>query len=204
MKFQSPYIHVFKQGDATLAPLLLLHGTGGNENAMVDIAKAVAPKRSILSPRGLVNEQGNLRFFRRFAEGHLDEDDVRFRSTEMSEFVTGAMAAYNISMPIALGYSNGANLALAMMVMGFECLSGAILLRSMAPFKAMPKIDLTQKPILLLNGAQDQLISLTATKALQTMLIASNALLQTEILPTGHGLTQSDITSMSQFLNEQK
>ena len=204
MKFQSPYTHIFKQGDATLAPLLLLHGTGGNENAMLDIAKAVAPDRSVIAPRGLVNEHGNLRFFRRFAEGHLDEDDVRFRSEEMSEFVTGAMTAYTISKPIALGYSNGANLALAMMVMGFECLSGAILLRAMAPFKAMPKIDLNQKPILLLNGAQDQLIPLTATKTLQTMLIASNTKLQTEILPTGHGLTQSDITSMSQFLNEQK
>ena len=204
MKFKSPYTHIFKQGDANLAPLLVLHGTGGDENAMLDIASAVAPKRSVLSPRGLVNEHGNLRFFRRFAEGHLDEDDVHFRSNEMNEFVTGAMAAYEIPKPIALGYSNGANLALAMLVMELKCLSGAILLRSMAPFKSMPIADLNQMPILLLNGAQDQMIPPADTKALQALLVAGKAKLQHQILPTGHGLSQTDITHISQFLDEQK
>jgi phospholipase/carboxylesterase len=203
MKFDTPYIHVFKQGNTAKRPLLLLHGTGGDEHAMLDIAAAVSPDRSILSPRGLVNENGNLRFFRRFAEGHLDEDDVRFRSNELCTFVSGAMAAYNLTAPIALGYSNGANVALAMLFMKPDVLSGAVLLRSMAPFKSMPIVDLNQKPILLLNGSQDQMIAHAASNQLVSTLKNSNANLSHEILPSGHGLTQADITFTTNFLKVQ-
>jgi phospholipase/carboxylesterase len=204
MKFDTPYIHVFKQGDAAQHPLLLLHGTGGDEHSMLEIAAAAAPDRSIISPRGLVNENGNLRFFRRFAEGQLDEDDVRFRSNELSLFVSAAMATYKLKSPIALGYSNGANIALAMIVMQPDILSGAVLLRSMAPFRAMPRVDLKQKPVLLLNGAQDPIIPAAATNQLIKTLHDSNAKLIHEILPTGHGLTQSDITLATKFLKEQE
>lgn len=203
MKFDTPYLHIFKQGDASKHPLLLLHGTGGNEHSMLEIAAAVAPDRTIISPRGLVNENGNLRFFRRFAEGHLDEVDVRHRSIELSEFVSAAMAAYKIKAPIALGYSNGANIALAMLFLQPEILQGAVLLRSMAPFKIMPSIDLGQKPILLLNGSQDQIIPLSESNQLLSTLNKSNAKLTHEFLPTGHGLTQTDIAIMTRFLKEQ-
>jgi phospholipase/carboxylesterase len=202
MKFETPYIHVFKQGDALKRPLLLLHGTGGDEHSLLDIAASVSPDRSIIAPRGLVNENGNLRFFRRFAEGQLDEDDVRFRSTELCTFVSAAMASYNLTAPIALGYSNGANVALAMLVMQPDILSGAVLLRSMAPFKSMPIVDLNQKPILLLNGSQDQMIPRAASNQLISTLKNSNANLTHEILPTGHGLIQSDITFATNFLKE--
>ncbi len=203
MKFDTPYIHVFKQGDAAKRPLLLLHGTGGNEHSLLEIAAAVSLDRSIISPRGLVNENGNLRFFRRFAEGQLDENDVRFRSNELSEFVSAAMAGYNLTAPIALGYSNGANIALAMLFMQPNILSGAVLLRSMAPFKIMPTVDLNQKPILLLNGSQDQIIPPTATNQLVTTLKNSNAKLTHENLSTGHSLTEADITFTTKFLKEQ-
>ncbi len=203
MKFDTPYIHVFKQGDAAKRPLLLLHGTGGNEHSLLEIAAAVSLDRSIISPRGLVNENGNLRFFRRFAEGQLDENDVRFRSNELSEFVSAAMAGYNLTAPITLGYSNGANIALAMLFMQPNILSGAVLLRSMAPFKIMPTVDLNQKPILLLNGSQDQIIPPTATNQLVTTLKNSNAKLTHENLSTGHSLTEADITFTTKFLKEQ-
>ncbi len=203
MKFQTPYIHIFKQGDAAKHPFLLLHGTGGNEHSLLELAKALAPDRSIISPRGLVSENGNLRFFRRFAEGLLDEDDVRFRSNELNQFVSGAITAHNLKSPIALGYSNGANVALAMLFMQPEILSGAVLLRSMAPFKQMPDIDLNQKPILLLNGSQDQMITMSATENLVNTLTKSNAKLIHEIIPAGHGLTQFDITHTTKFLKEQ-
>lgn len=203
MEFDTPYIHIFKQGDAAKRPLLLLHGTGGNEHSLLEIAAAVSPDRSIISPRGWVNENGNLRFFRRFSEGLLDEDDVRFRSNELSEFVSGSMAAYNLTAPIALGYSNGANIALAMLFMQPDILSGAVLLRSMAPFKVMPSVNLNQKPILLLNGSQDQIIPQAASNQLVSTLQNSNANLTHEILSTGHGLTQTDITLTTRFLREQ-
>jgi phospholipase/carboxylesterase len=203
MKFETPYIHIFKQGDAAKHPLLLLHGTGGNEHSLLELAKAVAPDRSIISPRGLVNENGNLRFFRRFAEGLLDEDDVRFRSRELNQFVLSVMTAYNLKSPIALGYSNGANVALAMLFMQPEILNGAILLRSMAPFKQMPHVDLNQKSILLLNGSEDQMIPMSATEILVKTLTKSNAKLSHEIIPAGHGLAQIDITHTTKFLKEQ-
>lgn len=203
MKFETPYFHIFKQGDASLHPLLLLHGTGGDETSLLEIATAVSPNRSIISVRGLVNENGNLRFFRRFAEGHLDEDDVRLRGGELNSFVSSAMAAYDVKAPIALGYSNGANVALAMMFMQPAILSGAVLLRSMAPFKQMPKTDLGLKQILLLNGTQDQMIPLAATNQLIDTLKNSNAKLTSEIIAAGHGLTQTDITHTTNFLKEQ-
>lgn len=203
MEFDTPYIHIFKQGDAAKRPLLLLHGTGGNEHSLLEIAAAVSPDRSIISPRGWVNENGNLRFFRRFSEGLFDEDDVRIRSNELSEFVSGSMAAYNLTAPIALGYSNGANIALAMLFMQPDILSGAVLLRSMAPFKVMPSVNLNQKPILLLNGSQDQIIPQAASNQLVSTLQNSNANLTHEILSTGHGLTQTDITLTTRFLREQ-
>jgi phospholipase/carboxylesterase len=203
MKFDTPYIHIFKQGDAAKRPLLLLHGTGGDEHSLLEIAVAVSPDRSIIAPRGLVNENGNLRFFRRFAEGQLDEDDIRLRSKELSTFVSGAMAAYNLAAPIALGYSNGANIALAMLFMQPDILSGAVLLRSMAPFKSMPTVDLKQKPILVLSGSQDPIIPHVASNQLVNTLKNNNANLTHEILPTGHGLTQTDITITTKFLKEQ-
>ena len=203
MEFDTPYIHIFKQGDAAKRPLLLLHGTGGNEHSLLEIAAAVSPDRSIISPRGWVNENGNLRFFRRFSEGLFDENDVRIRSNELSEFVSGSMAAYNLTAPIALGYSNGANIALAMLFMQPDILSGAVLLRSMAPFKVMPSVNLNQKPILLLNGSQDQIIPQAASNQLVSTLQFSNANLTHEILSTGHGLTQTDITLTTRFLREQ-
>ena len=203
MKFETPYIHIFKKGDANKRPLLLLHGTGGDEHALQGLAQAVAPDRSIIAPRGLVNENGALRFFRRFAEGQLDEDDVRFRAQELSDFVIGAQTAYGFAPPIALGYSNGANITLAMLFLRPEIFSAAVLLRSMAPFKTMPEADLTQTPVLLLNGSQDQMISTSATEKLVGTLVKSNAKLVHEIIPTGHGLTQSDITHTINFLKEQ-
>jgi phospholipase/carboxylesterase len=203
MKFDTPYIHNFTQGDAAKRPLLLLHGTGGDENSLLEIAAAGSPHRAIISPRGLVNENGNLRFFRRFAEGHLDEEDVRFRSNELCTFVSAAMAAYGLAEPIAIGYSNGANVALAMIFMQPDILSGAVLMRSMAPFKSMPSVDLNQKPILLLNGSEDPIIPHAATNQLVSTLKNNNANLCHELLPTGHGLTQADITLTTKFLKEQ-
>ena len=113
------------------------------------------------------------------------------------------MASYNLTAPIAVGYSNGANVALAMLFMQPDVLSGAVLLRSMAPFKVMPSVDLNQKPILLLNGAQDQIIPLAASNQLTSTLQNSNAKLMHEILAAGHGLTQTDITLTTKFLKEQ-
>src|ERR1051326_3224821 len=111
------FIHRFEPalegaGDGTL---LLLHGTGGNENDLLPLGRAIAPSAALLSPRGQVLEHGMPRFFRRLAEGVFDEDDVRRRAGELADFVVAARQRYDLAAPIALGYSNGANIAAAVL-----------------------------------------------------------------------------------------
>src|SRR6516162_6371795 len=115
------------------SPILLLHGTGGDENDLLPLGRLVAPGAALLSPRGKVLEGGMPRFFRRLTEGVFDEEDVRRRALELSDFVAEARAAYGIAAPFALGYSNGANIAAAVLPLRPDVLAGAILLRAMVP-----------------------------------------------------------------------
>ena len=202
MKFQTPFIHVFKQGDAAKRPLLLLHGTGADENNLLDLAATVAPDRTILSPRGRVLENGMPRFFRRLAEGVFDEADVIFRANELSEFVLGARAHYKIASPIALGFSNGANIAAAMLFLRPEILAGAVLLRAMAPLTALPNINLNNAPVMLISGSQDTMIPMASANRLAAALAESHANFTRETIAAGHGLTQSDVTHMAQFFKD--
>jgi phospholipase/carboxylesterase len=204
MKFETPFIHVHKSGDADLRPLLLLHGTGGNETDLVSLAQTMDPRRAIISPRGLVSENGMNRFFRRFAEGVFDEEDVRFRAGELREFIVGACKAYDLSPPMAVGYSNGANIAAALLFLHPEVLSGAILLRAMAPLSDLPKVDLSGKPILLLTGAQDTMIPAAGAKKLAETLREAKASLTYDVIPTGHGIVQADLMQVTKFLKDEK
>jgi phospholipase/carboxylesterase len=200
MSLKTHFTFIHQQGDPNLRPLLLLHGTGGDEASLLDIAKMVDPRRAILSPRGLVNENGANRFFRRFAEGVLDEDDVRFRAKELTTFIQDACAEYELQPPIALGYSNGANIAAAILVLHPSVLSGAILLRAMAPLTELPKVDLAGKPILVMTGSQDQMIALPSAQRLGEALRSAKANLTHITIPTGHGIVPADIKAMADFL----
>jgi predicted esterase len=124
------FIHRFEPGNQLEAsPLLLLHGTGGDENDLLPLGRAIAPGRPLLSVRGKVLEHGMPRFFRRLAEGVFDEDDVRHRANELADFIVEARREYQLVPPIALGYSNGANIAAAMLLLRSDILAGAMLLR---------------------------------------------------------------------------
>ena len=136
------FIHSFEPGTSTAAPLLLLHGTGGNENDLLPLGKTLAPDRSLLSPRGKVLENGMPRFFRRLAEGVFDEQDLIKRAHELADFIVEAGEAYRQASPIAVGFSNGANIAAAILLFRPEVLSGAILLRAMVPLANPPQADL--------------------------------------------------------------
>lgn len=114
-------------------PLLLLHGTGGDESDLVPLGRAVAPGAALLSPRGAVLEQGRPRFFRRLAEGVFDEADVERRAHDLADFIDEAQARYGLAAPVALGFSNGANIAAALLWLRPEVLAGAVLLRPMVP-----------------------------------------------------------------------
>jgi phospholipase/carboxylesterase len=195
MRNDLPFIHLFKPRSRPQAPpLLLLHGTGGDENDLLPLGEAISPGSALLSLRGKVLEHGMPRFFRRLAEGVFDEDDVRLRANELADFVESARAHYGIGAPIALGYSNGANIAAAMMLLRPQVLAGGILLRAMVPLANPPKADLGGKPVLIVSGQHDPIIPASNSAKLATLLTDTGADVQHSVLPAGHQLTQSDLT----------
>ena len=195
------FIHRFEPGTSAAAPLLLLHGTGGDETDLLPLGKALAPDRALLSPRGKVLENGMPRFFRRLAEGVFDEQDVVKRANELADFIAEAGKAYGLPKPVAVGFSNGANIAAAILLLRPEALSGAILLRAMVPLAKPPQAALAQTPVLIVSGASDPIIPASNAKLLATMLKDANADVTHETLPTGHNLTQNDVTIATKWLN---
>jgi phospholipase/carboxylesterase len=196
------YVHRFDPG-ADARALLLLHGTGGDENDLVPLGRTVAPNAALLSPRGKVLENGMPRFFRRFAEGVLDEDDVRRAAEQLADFVLEARACYPMSAPVALGYSNGANAAAAILLIRPEVLAGAILLRAALPLKQPPPVDLTGKPVLIVSGATDQMISAEGAARLASFLRQAGANVEHRTLPVGHGLSQANVALAKQWYEAQ-
>jgi phospholipase/carboxylesterase len=182
-------------------PLLLLHGTGGDENDLVPLAQQLAPGSALLSPRGKVLEHGMPRFFRRLAEGVFDQVDLKARTLELAEFIAAARKAYDLEAPVAVGFSNGANIAASLLLSQPDALSGAVLLRAMLPFEPNPLPDLASKPVLLLSGSNDQMIPAAAAKRLAEVLQASRAALAYKTLPAGHNLTQHDLTIAAEWLS---
>jgi phospholipase/carboxylesterase len=188
------FIHRVEPGNRLEAPpLLLLHGTGGDENDLLPLGEAIVPGAPLLSVRGQVLEHGMPRFFRRLAEGVFDEDDVRRRANELADFVVAARSRYGLAAPIALGYSNGANIAAAVLLLRPEALAGAALLRAMVPLQNPPPADLAGKPVLLLSGALDPIVPADNSARLAALLEASGATVQVQTLPGGHGLSQADV-----------
>lgn len=157
--FELPLRHRFVRGaDPASPPLLLLHGTGGNEDDLLPLGWAIAPGATMLSPRGAVMENGMPRFFRRLAEGVFDEADLRHRTSELAGFIQGAREQYGIAAPVAVGFSNGANIAAALLMLNPGVLQGAVLLRAMAPFRRPPAAVLPGTPVLLLSGFSDPVV----------------------------------------------
>jgi phospholipase/carboxylesterase len=183
-----------------LAPLLLLHGTGGDENDLVPLGEALSPGRALLSPRGQVLEHGMPRFFRRLAEGVFDLDDLKIRTQQLAEFIGKARAAYGIGKPIAVGFSNGANIAASLLLTEPDVLAGAILIRAMLPFEPAAAPRLNGTPVLMLSGAADPLMPAASRNRLAELLQQSGAKLRHDVLPAGHNLTQNDLTIAKQWL----
>lgn len=194
--------HIFVEGKSDLPVLLLLHGTGGDEHDLLDLARQVAPGYSYLSPRGKVLENGMPRFFRRLAEGVFDLEDLQIRTKELADFISAARTTYNLGgRPIiALGFSNGANIAASLLLSDLSTLDSAILLRAMTPFKPDKAIDLNGKKILMLSGLMDQIIPVENANNLANILKSNGADLDFRMKPATHGLTQSDVGDMKSWL----
>lgn len=190
--------HVHEPG--TAPALLLLHGTGGDETDLVPLARHVAPASAILSPRGNVTENGMPRFFRRFAEGVFDLEDVARRADELAAFIGDAAAAYGLRRPVAIGFSNGANIAAAMMLRHPHILAAAALIRAQPTLVPEALPDLGGLPVLMLAGERDPIVSAYDSSGLAATLEAAGAEVLLETLPAGHSLTQLDVGLLKDWL----
>jgi phospholipase/carboxylesterase len=183
-----------------LPPLLLLHGTGGDENDLIPLGEQLLPGAALISPRGKVLENSMPRFFRRLAEGVFDQADLKARTRELADFIAAARKAYDLAAPVAIGFSNGANIAASLLLSQPDALAGAVLLRAMLPFEPQAMPVLAAKPVLLLSGGSDQMIPAAAAKRLAEVLQAAGADLAYKVVPSGHNLTQSDFATAAQWL----
>jgi phospholipase/carboxylesterase len=192
---ETSFIHRFEPATgAGSSPLLLLHGTGGDENDLLGLGKMISPGSALLSPRGRVLEHGMPRFFRRLGEGVFDEEDVGRRALELGDFVADARQRHGLAAPVAVGFSNGANIAAALLLLKPDVLAGAILLRAMVPLSAPPKTELAGKPVLLLSGQGDPIVPASNSARLAELLLQAGAGVTHKILPAGHQLSQADVT----------
>jgi phospholipase/carboxylesterase len=196
------HIHRFIPGGAPDAPtLLLLHGTGADENDLIPLARRVSPEASLLSPRGQVKEGMANRWFRRMAEGVFDEQDLGARADALAEFVEQARQSYALpAPPIALGFSNGANIAAGLLWRRPEALAGAVLLRAMVPFRSATPPMLAGKRVLLLSGRNDPFAPAASRDALAMRLVEAGATLDHRITGEAHGLTEADLAAAQGWL----
>ena len=195
------FIHRFIRG-ATHRTLVLLHGTGGNENDLLPLGRAIDADASILSPRGKILENGAPRFFRRLAEGVFDEGDVIVRAHELATFVSAAAKTYDFDegAAVAVGYSNGANIASAMILLGLLNLRGAILFRPMLPLSRVPNNSLENFAILLCGGRFDSIATSEQVDALAELFRQRGAEVELRPQPSGHKLTNGDIEAARDWL----
>jgi phospholipase/carboxylesterase len=201
------FIHRFERGArSAFRPLLILHGTGGDEADLLPLGKMIAPGAPLLSPRGKVLEHGMPRFFRRLVEGVFDEEDVHIRAHELADFIEAARTQYGIAAPIALGYSNGANIAAAVMLLRPEALAGGILLRAMVPLVSPEASSggLAGKAALIVSGARDPIAPPANAVRLKAMLEQSGAEVAHRTLPAGHELAQGDVNLAREWLLAQE
>src|ERR1043166_9018447 len=182
--------------------LLLLHGTGGNEDDLLPLGRQLDPTAALLSPRGNVLENGMPRFFRRLAEGIFDEEDVVRRAHELAEFVDAAAARYEFDPKhlLAVGYSNGANIAAAVLLLRPEMLAGAILFRAMVPLVPPALPNLARHLVFLSSGEEDLIVPKENAQRLVAMLREAGAKVTARFEPAGHGLVLGDIKAAKEWL----
>jgi predicted esterase len=200
------YQHLFQPGtDPAAQPLLLLHGTGGTERDLLPLARTLSPGSAVLSPLGKVSEGGAARFFARLAEGVFDPAEVTRRTHELADFIAAAASHYGFDggRVVAVGFSNGANIAATLLLLRPESLAGAVLLRSMVVLdQAAAPGSLANKRVLLLNGTVDPIVPPDQPPRLAALLRAGGADVTQQMLRAGHGLTPADMTAAQAWFGQ--
>ena len=205
MRPQPDFIHDFVPGSSSRT-LLLLHGTGGNERDLIALGRELDPNAALLSPRGKVLENGMPRFFRRLAEGVFDLEDLKYRTNELADFIAAAGEHYGFATDqlVAVGYSNGANIAASMLLLRPEILGAAILFRAMVPLVPGKLPDLLSVRVWIGAGDQDPIVPASETKRLAELLRRAGADVTIRFAKAGHGLTNDDLEVARPWLGELK
>ncbi len=182
--------------------LLLLHGTGGDEEDLLPLGSSLLPGAALLSPRGRVLEHGMPRFFRRLAEGVFDLDNLAAETDALAAFLAEAATAHKIAAGkiVALGFSNGANIAISLLLRHPQVLAGAVLLRPMLPFDPAPLPDLGGKPVLIRAGRLDPLVGAAGVEHVREVLERSGARVTLQWAPGGHQLARDDLEGTAAWL----
>jgi phospholipase/carboxylesterase len=196
------FAHRWEPRTGSARTLLLLHGTGGDENDLIPIGDMIDREASLLSPRGQVMEHGMPRFFRRLAEGVFDMEDLHARADGLADFVTAASARYGFSTEglTAVGFSNGANIAAAVLLKRPGVIRHAVLLRAMVPFVPTPLPDLSGTRVFIAAGEHDPIIPPDNSERLAAMLRDAGADVTLRWAPVGHQLTRDDVDASRAWL----
>jgi phospholipase/carboxylesterase len=203
MSAELGFVHRYLAGEDEAGPtLLLLHGTGGNEEDLIPLGETLAPGAAILSPRGKVSEYGAPRFFRRLAEGVFDHEDLLFRTHELAEFVEAASEEYGFdpSKLVAVGYSNGANVTASTILLHPGLLRAAVLFRAMVPFEPDMTPDLSGMPVFMAAGRADRMIPPDNAQHLADILGEAGADVDLRWRDTGHPLTYEEVNEAKRWL----
>jgi predicted esterase len=205
VKLRPDFIHEFVPGSSSRT-LLLLHGTGGNERDLIPLGRELDPNAALLSPRGKVLEKGMPRFFRRLAEGVFDVADLKHRTNELANFVTAAAQHYGFASDqlVAVGYSNGANIAASMLLLRPEIMQRAILFRAMVPLIPDKLPNLSSVRVWIGGGDQDPIVPASETGRLAELLRRAGADVTICFAKAGHGLTNDDLEAARHWLGELK
>jgi len=204
---KSDFIYRFMPAPAGLPrrTLLLLHGTGGNEDDLLELGLELDSTASLLSPRGRVLENGMPRFFRRLAEGVFDEEDLIRRTNELADFVGAAATQHHFDPRdvVAVGYSNGANIAATILLLRPEILAGAILFRAMVPLEpaVLPKFGDVR--VLLSSGREDPIVPIENVTRLAAMLRQAGAEVTLRFEAAGHPLVPGDVQAAREWLKRE-
>lgn len=195
--------HLFDAGAADAPVLLLLHGTGGTEHDLLPLVKELAPEAGYLAPRGPVQEHGMNRWFRRFGEGNFDVDDVVRRSGELADFIAWARDHYGIGERrlVAVGFSNGANIALATALLHPGAVADAVAFSGMYPLDGRPvEADLSGSSIALFNGKADAMAPIDSVVRLGSILESRGAEVHRAVREGGHGIHPSEIDGAAAWI----
>jgi phospholipase/carboxylesterase len=197
------FIHNFipvQNGDGKV--LVLLHGTGGNEDDLLTVAQMIDERAAVLAPRGKVLENGMPRYFRRFAEGVFDVEDLKFRTNDLANFIMDASKKYQFDLDsvTAVGYSNGANVGASLLLLRPESLRNAILLRTMIPLVPEKLPDLSGKRVFISGGRLDSMIPQNKTIELEKILKKAGAQVKLNWEESTHALVENDIVKAQTWL----